>query len=87
MRGAAVGICLILLLLGGLGALYYWVPVFKSVAMGTGRALTGPEVLLIRLSDVVVIHQLAVIPVVFAVCVWIGCMAFGSDHESPNNGS
>lgn len=87
MRGAAVGICLILLLLGGLGALYDWVPVFKSVAFGTGRALSGPEILLIRLSDVVVIHQLAVIPAVVAACVWIGCMSFGSDRESPNNGT
>lgn len=82
MRGFAIGVCFIIVLVGGLGTLYWWVPRFKAIALGTGRALSGSEILLIRLSDFVVIYSYAVFPTALAACVAIGCMAFGSDHES-----
>lgn len=85
MRGLAIGVLFILGLLGSLWTLYWWVPGFKAVAMGTGRALSGLEIVLIRLSDLVVIYDYAVFPAVIAACVWIGCMAIRSDHESPKN--
>lgn len=84
MRGLAVGIPFILALIGGLWTLYLWVPGFKAVALGTGRALSGPETLLIRCSDFVVIYSHAVFPAALAACVAIGCMAFSSDRESPD---
>lgn len=83
MRGLAVGIPFILALIAGLWTLYFWVPGFKAVAIGTGRALSGPEILLIRVSDFVVIYSYTIFPAALAACVAIGCMAFNSDHESP----
>ena len=36
MRGLAVGVVVIFALVSGLWTLYWWVPGFKAVAMGTG---------------------------------------------------
>lgn len=81
MRGIAVGSVLIVALLSVLWTLYYWVPGFKAVALGEGRALSGPEALLIRMSDFVVINDYAVFSVVLAASVWIGCSAFAADRN------
>ncbi|TXT39543.1 MAG: hypothetical protein FD138_53 [Planctomycetota bacterium] len=87
MRGTTVGAALVLdvLLLGTLGALYYWVPRFKSIAFGTGRSLSGPEVLLIRLSDIVVIHQFVVLPVVLLGCLWMTLWVLMPNRESQDS--
>jgi len=49
-------------LLGGVLALYFWVPRFKAEALGFGTELPGWQVLLINLSDLTVKYFYVAIP-------------------------
>lgn len=76
----------ITLLVGGM-FLYWWVPEFKALALGAGTELTGGQVLLITLSDIVVIYWYAMLPIALAIGYGLCRVAFASENEIPQTES
>lgn len=78
---------LILVLLGGFGALYWWVPKWKAAILVTGTAVTDLEMVLITTSDLVVNYFYLVLPVILVLCVGLFRWAFDTEQEPPRTGA
>ena len=74
---------LVLVLLGGFAALYWWVPRLKFALLSSGAAVSGSELILITTSDIVVNYFYLVLPAILVACAGLFRWAFDGEPEPP----